>query len=289
MKKVKRIIPAFDIDMGGIIIQQALPTNNVDQVDPFLLLHHGRIEFQKGVPALHQGVGPHPHRGFTPVTFVIDGEIDHRDSRGNRQLAKTGEVQWIHSGSGIIHSERPSAEMAAFGGSTEIVQLWINSPSKNKMKESSYQYTPKEEMKTITSNDGKMFSKLIAGNYDGLTSQIKTESELLILWNIAEGGSAQTFKIPKEYQTSIYTIKGEIRVGGHGIVDPQSLIIFEQDTEEQIEITVNSDAQFLLLSGVPINEKVSQYGPYVMNSQTEIMEALRDYQKGKMGILIEEV
>lgn len=89
MKKVKRIIPAFDIDMGGIILQQALPTNSVDQVDPFLLLHHGRIEFQKGVPALHQGVGPHPHRGFTPVTFVIDGEIDHRDSRGNRQLAKT--------------------------------------------------------------------------------------------------------------------------------------------------------------------------------------------------------
>ena len=288
MKKVKQIIPAFDIDMGGLVLQQALPTNNVDQVDPFLLLHHGRIEFQEGVPALHQGVGPHPHRGFTPVTFVIDGEIDHRDSRGNRQLAKAGEVQWIHSGSGIIHSERPSAEMAAAGGSTEIVQLWINSPSKNKMKEASYQYIPKEEMKTITSDDGKMISKLIAGNYDGLTSQIKTESELLILWNIAKKESFQSFKIPHQYQTSIYTIKGDIKIGGHGIVDPQSLIIFEQDEEEEVEITANSDAQFLILSGVPINEKVSQYGPYVMNSQTEIMEALRDYQKGKMGILIEE-
>lgn len=156
------------------------------------------------------------------------------------------------------------------------------------MKEASYQYTPKEEMKTITSNDGKMISKLIAGNYDGLTSQIKTESELLILWNIAKKESFQTFKIPQQFQTSIYTIKGEIRVVGHGIVDPQSLIIFEKDAEDQIEITANSDAQFLILTGVPINEKVSQYGPYVMNSQTEIMEALRDYQKGKMGILIEE-
>ena len=289
MKKVKQIIPAFNIDMGGLILQQALPTNNVAQVDPFLLLHHGNIEFQAGIPALQQGVGPHPHRGFTPVTFVIDGEIDHRDSRGNRQIAKAGEVQWIHSGSGIVHSERPSEQMANNGGTTEIVQLWINTPAKNKMKEASYQYIPRHEMKVVTSEDGKMISKLIAGEYNGLTSQIKTESELLILWNIAENGSAQTFKIPKEYQTSIYTVKGDIKIVGHGIVDPKSLVIFEQSDQEDIEITVQSKAQFLILAGVPLNEKLSQYGPYVMNTQTEIMEALRDYQKGKMGILIEEV
>lgn len=288
MKKVKQIIPAFDVDMGGITLQQALPTNKVEQVDPFLLLHHGRIEFQKGVPVLQQGVGPHPHRGFTPVTFVIDGEIDHRDSRGNRQLAKTGEVQWIHSGSGIVHSERPSDEMAAKGGSSEIIQLWINTPAKNKMNEASYQYIPKTEMKLINSDDGKFVSKLIAGQYNGLTSQIKTESELLILWNIAENGSSQAYTIPKQFQTSIYTVKGDIRIGGHGTVDPKSLVVFEQDDQEEIEITAHSDAQFLILAGEPINEKLAQYGPFVMNTQTEIMEAMRDYQKGKMGVLIEE-
>tara|TARA_B110000285_G_scaffold148750_1_gene166010 strand:+ start:3574 stop:4443 length:870 start_codon:yes stop_codon:yes gene_type:complete len=288
MKKVKHIIPAFDIDMGGIVLQQALPTNNVTQVDPFLLLHHGKIEFQAGIPALQQGVGPHPHRGFTPVTFVIDGEIDHRDSRGNRQLAKTGEVQWIHSGSGIIHSERPSAEMAVNGGTTEIVQLWVNTPAKNKMKEASYQYVPRDEMKVVMSEDGKMISKLIAGDYNGLTSEIKTESELLILWNVAEKESYQSFNIPKQFQTSIYTVKGDIKIKGHGIVDPKSLVVFELNEKETIEITAHSDAQFLVLSGVPIDEKLAQYGPFVMNSQTEIMEALRDYQKGKMGILIEE-
>ena len=288
MKKVKQIIPAFDIDMGGTVLKQALPTNNVQQVDPFLLLHHGSINFEKGVPALHQGVGPHPHRGFTPVTFVIDGEIDHRDSRGNRQLAKTGEVQWIHSGSGIIHSERPSSEMAANGGASEIIQLWINSPAAKKMNEASYQYIPKDKMKVFSSDDGKMTSKVVAGTYNGLVSQIKTESELLILWNIAKKDSHQTFIIPKQFQTSIYTVKGNIRIGGHGIIDPESLVIFEQDNEATIEITANSEAQFLILSGVPINEKLAQYGPYVMNSQTEIMEALRDYQKGKMGVLIEE-
>ena len=288
MKKVKQIIPAFDINMGGIVLQQALPTNNVHQVDPFLLLHHGSIVFEKGIPALQQGVGPHPHRGFTPVTFVVDGEIDHRDSRGNRQLAKTGEVQWIHSGSGIIHSERPSNEVAANGGASEIIQLWINTPAARKMNEASYQYIPKDKMKVFSSEDGKMISKVIAGKYNGLTSQIKTESELLILWNIADQGGGQTFIIPRQFQTSIYTVKGNIKVGSHGIVDPKSLIVFKHDNEESIEITANSDAQFLILAGVPINEKLAQYGPYVMNSQTEIMEALRDYQKGKMGVLIEE-
>jgi len=288
MKKVKQIIPAFDIDMGGIILQQALPTNAIEQIDPFLLLHHGKISFKEGIPALHQGVGPHPHRGFTPVTFVIEGEIDHRDSRGNRQLAITGEVQWIHSGSGIIHSERPSKEVAAKGGSTEIVQLWINTPAKNKMNPASYQFVPKDELKVITSEDGKMKSKLITGNYNGLKAQIKTESELLILWSIAEKESSQTFTIPKQFQTSIYSIKGNIRISGHGIVDAKSLVVFESDSEEKIEISTQSEAQFLILSGVPINEKIAKHGPFVMNNQTEIMEAMRDYQMGKMGILIEE-
>lgn len=289
MKKVKQIIPAFDINMGGIVLQQALPTNKVEQIDPFLLLHHGKIEFKKGIPALQQGVGPHPHRGFTPVTFVIKGAIDHRDSRGNRQLAKTGEVQWIHSGSGIIHSERPSDEMARNGGETEIIQLWINSPATSKMKEASYQYIPKEEMKTFSSSDEKVNSRLIAGSYDGQTSQIKTESELLILWNVAKKDGVQLFTIPIEFQTSIYTIKGDVRIKGHGNVDPKCFVVFEQDDNTEIEVVANTDAQYLILAGVPIEEKLAQYGPFVMNNQTEIMQALRDSQMGKMGVLIEEV
>ena len=131
-KKVKFLIPAFDIDMGGIPLKQALPTIKVDQVDPFLLLHHGELKYNENAKALHQGVGAHPHKGFSPVTFVIEGEIHHRDSRGNNQIAKKGEVQWMHAGAGIVHSERPSQALIDRNGTNEIIQLWVNSPADRK-------------------------------------------------------------------------------------------------------------------------------------------------------------
>ncbi|MGB0424709.1 MAG: pirin family protein, partial [Flavobacteriales bacterium] len=128
-KNVKYILPATTIDMGGFPVKQALPTQNIQQLDPFLLLHHARAKFNKDRPAKHQGIGPHPHRGFAPVTFVIEGEVQHRDSWGNNQVAKTGEVQWMYSGAGIVHSERPTQDLVESGGYQEIVQLWVNSSS----------------------------------------------------------------------------------------------------------------------------------------------------------------
>ena len=124
-RQVDHLIPAENVNMGGIIIKQALPTAKVPQVDPFLLLHHGRFGTRNDAPAKHQGIGPHPHRGFSPVTFVIEGEVHHRDSRGNNQIARKGEVQWMNAGAGIIHSERPSQDLVDSGGHQEIIQLWI--------------------------------------------------------------------------------------------------------------------------------------------------------------------
>ena len=143
-KKVKYQLPAVEIDMGGIPVKQALPTIRIEQVDPFLLLHHGKFTFTELAPALHQGVGPHPHRGFSPVTFVVDGEVHHRDSRGNSQIAHKGDVQWLNAGAGIIHSERPSQELSDRNGTQEIIQLWINTPAANKMKQPFYQYLPSD-------------------------------------------------------------------------------------------------------------------------------------------------
>ena len=139
-KKVIYSIPAYDVDMGGIMLKQDLPTNKVIQVDPFLLLHHGKFTYTEKAPAIQQGIGPHPHRGFTPVTFVIEGEVYHRDSRRNKQVAKKGEIQWMHAGAGIIHSERPSQELAERNGTLEVVQLWINSYASKKKKEPKFQY-----------------------------------------------------------------------------------------------------------------------------------------------------
>lgn len=286
-KKVTHLIPAEDINMGGIIVKQALPTQQVSQVDPYLLLHHADFSFRDDAPAIHQGIGPHPHRGFSPVTFVISGEIHHRDSRGHSQIAHAGEVQWMHAGAGIIHSERPSEALVQRNENLELIQLWINSPSASKMKQPEYQYVPSGQIVTSPSADQKVSTKLIAGRYRDQTAQIKTESDLLILWSVTDDDATETFTIPKNYNSLIYLIKGQISISGYGLVQEKTLAVLSAEGSD-ITITATSEAQYLILSGMPIDEKITQHGPFVMNTQTEIMEAMRDYQMGKMGILIEE-
>ena len=286
-KKVWKILPAQMIDMGGFPVKQALPTQNVPNLDPFLLLHHGQIKPIFTRPAKIQGVGPHPHRGFSPVTFVTEGEVHHRDSRGNSQVAKSGEVQWMHAGAGIIHSERPSDNTIEKKMRQEIVQLWINSPASSKMKEPEYFHLEEQDFPRIITEDGLSDVKLISGNYNGSKGKIKGESELLVAWGVSKSGGKVTFKIPVGFNASIYIIRGDLRIEGHGVVDPESLVIFEMN-DDLISINAQSEAQYLLLAGEPIGEKIVQQGPFVMNSETQILEAMRDYQMGKMGILIEE-
>ncbi len=286
-KKVKYLIPAYDIDMGGVPVKQALPTQNVDLVDPFLLLHHAKFNYSDNAPAIQQGLAPHPHRGFSPVTFVIEGEVHHRDSRGNNQIAKKGEVQWMHAGAGIIHSERPSQDLATRNGRQEIVQLWINSPADKKMLEPKYQFIAEKNIPVFTSEDNQVTNKLIAGNYNGIQSKTETQSELLIIWSTVKPGGSQSFNLPGLFNVMLYVITGTMILNTYGIVDKECLVVFDNKSEA-IEISSRSDAQFLLLAGRPISEKVVQQGPFVMNNTTQILEAMRDYQMGKMGILIEE-
>lgn len=285
-KKVKHILPAEKIDMGGFPVKQALPTQQVQQVDPFLLLHHARVKPIYDRPAKTQGVGPHPHRGFSPVTFVIEGEVHHQDSRGNNQIAKAGEVQWIHTGAGIIHSERPTENLIENKGIQEIIQLWINSPAERKMVEPEYTYVPENEIPRIETTDGLTDLKLISGNYKDIKGKIPGQSELLILWGNAKAGAKTTVEIPSGFNSSVYSIKGDLSLDGFGIVDAESLVIFD-DAGDTVTVNAKTDAQYLILAGAPINEPMAQHGPFVMNTQTEIMEAMRDYQMGKMGVLIE--
>ena len=286
-RNVRVLIPAYDIDMGGIPLKQALPTNKVENVDPFLLLHHAEYTYTSDAPALHQGIGPHPHRGFSPVTFVVEGEVHHRDSWSNNQVARKGEVQWMHAGAGIIHSERPSQKLADESGKQEIIQLWINTPAAKKMQQPVYQYLPEKSIPVFISDDKQVTNKLVAGKYNGLTGKIKTESELLIIWSNAKNSGSQTYEVPELLNTMLYVIRGNIRISGYGMVEEKSLVVFENSGDE-VEISAMTDAQYLVLAGVPINEKVVQQGPFVMNTTTQILEAMRDYRMGKMGILIEE-
>lgn len=287
LKNVKYLIPAQNVDMAGIPIKQALPTQKIAQVDPFLLLHHAKSKTTDTASAKHQGIDPHPHRGFSPVTFIISGEVHHRDSWGNNQIAKKGEIQWMHAGAGIVHSERPSKEMCLRNEEQEIVQLWINTPAQHKMIPPNYQYLSTSEIPKFYSSKKGIESKLVAGKYNDLRSKVITQSEQLIIWGNSKVKDQAVYNVTNSWNCMLYLIKGNIKVKGYGMVEAEHLIIFESEGEN-IQIEADPNAQWLLLAGNPINEKVVQQGPYVMNTETQILEAMRDYQMGKMGILIED-
>lgn len=287
-RTVQALLPATEIDMGGFPVKQALPTMRFDQVDPFLLLHHGHAKYSGRRPAKQQGIGPHPHRGFSPVTFVVEGAVHHRDSRGNSQVAVAGEVQWMHAGAGIIHSERPSDALAEHSGKQEIIQLWINSPAAKKMVQPAYYHLSDAFMPKTKSTDGLVTTKLVAGKYGNNEGGIPVLSEMIVLWSEGESGGKEVYKIPKEQNAMLYLIKGAISLKGYGLVEGESLVIFKNDGEE-IEVSIKEEnTQFLVLSGAPLNEKIAKNGPFVMNTETQILEAMRDYQMGKMGVLIED-
>ncbi|MCI5056700.1 MAG: pirin family protein [Flavobacteriales bacterium] len=283
-KSVKKIIPAQKINMGGIILDQPLPTRTVDQIDPFLLIHHGNLPAPKGSKQSEVGVGPHPHRGFSPVTFVFQGSIHHRDSIGNSEVVQGGGTQWMHSGKGIVHSERPGKEQLEEGGQNEIIQFWVNTPAKYKM-ENPY-YLPLSAKDTPMINKEKAKIGVVAGTFEGVNGPAKTYSPQTLLRAEAEAGAKLTMSIPKTFNCLIYILDGSAEIEGQ-MVRSKDLVWFDNDGDE-ISLIINSDSRFILLSGEPIGEEVSTYGPFVMNTQEEIRQAIMDYQMGKMGQLVEK-
>jgi redox-sensitive bicupin YhaK (pirin superfamily) len=286
--KVKALLPAHSFDMGGFPVKQPFPTRTFPNLDPFLLLHHAQVNFNANKPAKQQGVGPHPHRGFSPVTFVIEGEVHHRDSFGNNQIAKKGEVQWMYAGAGIVHSERPSQDIVENHGKQEIIQLWINTPAAQKMLPPSYQYLTHDTMAKVQSEDGLLTTKVIAGNFRGSTSTISAHSAMHVLWSEGKKGGHEKFEIPTAQNAVLYLIHGSINIAGYGLVDPENGVVFESGSEVLNLEVLEDNTQFVFLTGEPLNEKIEQYGPFVMNNQTQILQAMRDYEMGKMGVLIED-
>ena len=278
---VKQIFYGHMVDMGGIPVRQPLPTSDVEQIDPFLLLHHHIGNFKENTDSKNVGVGPHPHRGFSPVTFIFEGDVHHRDSRGNSSIVKAGGVQWMNSGMGIIHSERPSSELASTGGTQEIIQLWINASKSEKMNPPEYQAFQKEEMPKITRD-----ISLVAGTQNKQVGPAKTEMPITAVMGTIGAGDRLELKASHDH-SFLYVLNNELRIEGHGKVEQHNMVLFENNTDEII-LTADSNVKILFLSADALNEPLATYGPFVMNTQTEIMEAMRDYQMGKMGVLIEE-
>lgn len=286
-RSIRQLIKADKVNMGGILLDQPLPNRGLDQIDPFLLIHHWAQDYPGGQRQKDLGVGPHPHRGFAPVTFIFKGGVHHRDSRGHESVVQAGGTQWMNSGMGLVHSERPAKELAEKGGDFEIIQFWVNSPAKHKMGQPSYQPLHPEKTPIVKTEDGKGSIGVVAGELHGKRSPIDTHSPLLILRLELEKGAVTSLPIPKSYNALSYQLDGALRINGQQDAGQKAMAWYQNDGDE-IRLEALSDTRVILLAGEPLNEKISTYGPFVMNSQTEIMEAIRDYQQGKMGVLIEE-
>lgn len=283
---VSKLLYAQKINMGGLMVRQPFPTQQIEQIDPFLLLHHANTKFNPDGNPEKQGVGPHPHRGFSPVTFVYHGGIRHRDSRENDSTIYAGGTQWMNAGRGIIHSERPASDISAHGNRIEIIQLWINNPARHKMDQPEYQTITKEETPLKELDQGKVLVQVVAGSYQNLKGPINTLFPLQALRISGKKSGKLILTLPPQENSFLYLLNGKIRITGFGIIEAFNAVIPEPEAD-QFEIEILEAANLLFLSAPPLNEPLAIHGPFVMNDQTGILKAFRDYQMGKMGVLIE--
>ncbi len=285
LKSIQHTIASPFVNMGPIRLRQPLPSEGIENVDPFILLHHygpyAISEFNNPFD-----LGPHPHRGFEPITLLFQGEQFHRDSLGNEMVVKAGDVQWTTAGHGIVHAEAPTKEFVKKGGTLEGIQLWLNLPAKDKLMPPNYQHLEAAQIPKIFSEDQKVQLNVIAGNQKDQTGLIKTQTTVNVFTAEAQENGMLDVDIPQNHQSLIYVLDGTVLVNDTKVLKKgdNQMIVFNQDGNS-IHFKAKTTSTILILSGEPILEKVTQYGPYVMNTQTEILEAMRDYQQGKMGHL----
>jgi redox-sensitive bicupin YhaK (pirin superfamily) len=287
LKPIKHVMSAPLVKMGDLMVYQPLPNKWTDKIDPFLLLHHWSENFNGGSNQKELGVGPHPHCGFSPITLIFKGGVHHRDSLGNSCTVKSGGVQWINSGKGIVHSERPIKSLAENGGEFEIVQFWINTPAALKRKPAAYFSFHAKEIPLFRIKDGKSTIKIITGKLFGIRGIVSQVSPMNIFIFDLKKGCSINVPVSEKYNTFIYQLKGNLVINDSDKIGDKTMVWFE-NTGNQLEFIAEESSEFVLFAGEPINEKVVNYGPFVMNNQTEILTAMRDYQMGKMGVLIEE-
>ncbi len=254
--------------------------DNAALFSPFLLMDYGaptQFEPNIGQP---NGVGSHPHRGFETVTIAYAGEVTHRDSAGGGGTIGEGGVQWMTAGAGIVHSEFHSPAFSQQGGMMHMVQLWVNLPAKDKMTRAHYQAISKTQIIQVDSHAGSV--RLITGDLDGNKGAAKTYTPMR-LWDVrVKAGQTMSLPQPDGWTTLLLVQSGAVQVNGSNSVDAAQLVALSRQGSDVL-IQASTDAQLLLLAGEPIDEPVVGYGPFVMNSKTEIQQAFIDFESGKFG------
>ena len=287
--KTRGVARAFSslrtLEGEGVEIGRAFPTQQLEDIDPFLLLDHmGPIVIEPGEPL---GFPEHPHRGFETVTYLLDGQIEHKDSFGNRGLLEAGDVQWMTAGSGLVHSEMPARELVRTGGRLEGFQLWVNLPRRDKMTPPRYQELKSAGIPRATSARGDVQVRVIAGESLGARGAIESRTPILYLHLTLEPDATHLQAVPESFNAFAFVIRGQAQFSGH--TEPQGpgrVVVFAKDGEEiSISNPSSEPVELLLIAGEPIGEPVERYGPFVMNTRDEIMKAFRDFREGKMGTI----
>jgi redox-sensitive bicupin YhaK (pirin superfamily) len=281
MKNVSRIQRSTDSHwMGnGFPVRTVFSYQNAG-LSPFLLLDYaGPARFEPS--AEPRGVDWHPHRGFETVSIAYEGEVEHEDSAGNRGRIGPGDVQWMTAGAGILHKEMHGRSLSERGGNFELVQLWVNLPAKSKMTPPGYQTLLDGDIPAVKLRGGGSV-RVIAGEFEGAKGPAKTFTPIN-LWDLRlPAGASVQLRLPGGHTTALFVLKGKVRLNGTQAVGEAELALFEREGEE-ISVEAETATTILVLDGTPIDEPVIGYGPFVMNTQQEIRQAIADYQEGRFG------
>ena len=275
------------LEGGGFLVRRPFPKASFSEFDPFLLLDEmGPMELGAGEA---KGAPDHPHRGFETVTYLLSGDMEHKDSRGHAGRLSPGDVQWMTAGAGVIHSEMPTPEFARSGGRMHGFQLWVNLPKRDKMMKPRYQEIPSGEIPKATSPDGLVNVSVIAGEAMGEKAVIETRTPIIYLHYRIKPGGVATQQVPDDYNAFAYIIEGEGLFGSESErAEDGQMVLFARDGDEILignPVDAETTLEVLLIAGVPLNEPISRYGPFVMNTQAEIRQAIEDYRLGRMGAI----
>ena len=273
------------LEGAGFLVRRPFPKSSFSEFDPFLLLDElGPINLK---PGQAKGAPDHPHRGFETVSYVLDGRLEHKDSAGHAGLLNPGDVQWMTAGAGVVHSEMPESMFTQTGGRFHGIQLWVNLPQRDKMMPPRYQEIPAAHIPVAQTEDGSVTVRMIAGEALGAKAVIQTRTPITYLHFTLQAGATMIQPVPKEYNAFVYVLEGSGLFGTEPAPgDDGQMVLFSQDGGD-VAISNPADAQrpldLLLIAGVPLNEPVVRYGPFVMNTEAEIIQAINDYQEGRMG------
>ena len=284
MRKVLNINDCMKTFEGdGIPVTRAFPVPEMREFDPFLLFDHfGPINYEPGGAT---GVPAHPHCGFEAITYLLGGEVEHKDSWGGQAAIETGDIQWMTTGSGLIHSELVTEKFKKSGGIIQGLQIWVNLPKKNKQVKPWYQHIKKDDVPVIKESSGVEI-KVLVGKVKETKSLVQTYSPVSI-FDVQFSNSGQiNLEISKNQIAMVYVIDGELQFVEENKIAAKGQMIYYDQSADEINLTsISTEGSYLVLAGEPLNEPVIRHGPFVTNTEGEMKQAMLDYQNGKMGQL----